>query len=68
MIKLCRFIKKNELKKVQDELTDLAQKLNSAVEANKRAEEIKQKQDFYRLQLTTIDLEEIRIIFGEFAI
>ena len=52
--------KKNELKKVQDELTDLAQKLNSAVEANKRAEEIKQKQDFYRLQLTTIDLDEIK--------
>ena len=52
--------KKNELKKVQDELADLAQKLNSAVEANKRAEEIKQKQDFYRLQLTTIDLDEIK--------
>ena len=52
--------KKNELKKVQDELTDLVQKLNSAVEANKRAEEIKQKQDFYRLQLTTIDLDEIK--------
>ena len=51
---------KNELKKVQDELTDLVQKLNSAVEANKRAEEIKQKQDFYRLQLTTIDLDEIK--------
>lgn len=52
--------KKNELKKVQDKLADLVQKLNSAVEANKRAEEIKQKQDFYRLQLTTIDLEEIK--------
>ena len=52
--------KKNELKKVQDELADLVQKLNSAVEANKRAEEIKQKQDFYRLQLTTIDLDEIK--------
>ena len=52
--------KKNELKKVQDELTDLTQKLNSAVEANKRAEEIKQKQDFYRLQLTVIDLDEIK--------
>ena len=52
--------KKNELKKVQDELTDLVQKLNCAVEANKRAEEIKQKQDFYRLQLTTIDLDEIK--------
>ena len=52
--------KKNELKKVQDELTDLVQKLNSAVEANKRAEGIKQKQDFYRLQLTTIDLDEIK--------
>lgn len=52
--------KKNELKKVQDELADLVQKLNSAVEANKRAEEIKQKQDFYRLQLTAIDLDEIK--------
>ena len=52
--------KKNELKKVQDELTDLVQKLNCAVEANKRAEEIKQKQDFYRLQLTAIDLDEIK--------
>ena len=52
--------KKNELKKVQDELTDLVQKLNSAVEANKLAEEIKQKQDFYRLQLTAIDLDEIK--------
>ena len=52
--------KKNELKKVQDELADLVQKLNSAVEANKRAEGIKQKQDFYRLQLTTIDLDEIK--------
>lgn len=52
--------KKNELKKVQDELTDLVQKLNSAVEANKRAEEIKQKQDFYKLQLTTTDLDEIK--------
>lgn len=52
--------KKNELKKIQDELTDLTQKLNSAVEANKRAEEIKQKQDFYRLQLTAIDLDEIK--------
>ena len=52
--------KKNELKKVQDKLADLVQKLNSAVEANKRAEEIKQKQDFYRLQLTTIDLDEIK--------
>ena len=52
--------KRNELKRVQDELTDLVQKLNSAVEANKRAEEIKQKQDFYKLQLTTTDLEEIK--------
>lgn len=52
--------KRNELKRVQDELTDLVQKLNSAVEANKRAEEIKQKQDFYKLQLTTIDLDEIK--------
>lgn len=52
--------KRNELKRVQDELTDLVQKLNSAVEANKRAEEIKQKQDFYKLQLTTTDLDEIK--------
>ena len=42
--------KKNERKKVQDEVAELVQKLKSAVEANKRGEEIKQKQDFYRLQ------------------
>lgn len=41
-------------------LKELQDKVNSAVEANKRAEEMRQKQDYYRLQIPTSDLEEIK--------
>lgn len=51
--------KKEELNKINKQLIDLASKFNSAVEANKRAEELKTKQDFYRLQLSSVDVEEI---------
>lgn len=51
--------KKLELFKVNAELADLTAKLNAAVEANKRAEELKAKQDFYRLQLPQVDIDEI---------
>ena len=40
-------------------LNDLIAKTNSAVEANKRAEEIKNQNDFYKLQLSEEDIEEI---------
>ena len=51
--------KQAELKEVDSKLADLTAKLNSAVEAAKRAEELRIKQDFYRLQLSSVDVEEI---------
>lgn len=51
--------KRIELAEVNASLTDLTAKLNAAVEANKRAEELRIKQDFYRLQLSQIDIDEI---------
>lgn len=51
--------KQNELSEVNKELSDLTAKLTSAVEAAKRAEELRVKQDFYRLQLSQADIDEI---------
>ena len=51
--------KQAELAEVNTKLTDLTAKLTSAVEAAKRAEELRIKQDFYRLQLSQADIEEI---------
>jgi hypothetical protein len=47
------------LAEVDTKLTDLTAKLTSAVEAAKRAEELRIKQDFYRLQLAQADIDEI---------
>lgn len=43
-------------------LNDLLAKTNSAVEAAKRAEEMRTAADFYRLQLSEIDLQEIEML------
>lgn len=51
--------KQAELAEVDAQLLDLTSKLTSAVEAAKRAEELRIKQDFYRLQLSQTDIEEI---------
>lgn len=51
--------KQAELAEVDAQLIDLTSKLTSAVEAAKRAEELRIKQDFYRLQLSQIDIDEI---------
>ena len=51
--------KQNELSEVDKKLFDLTAKLTSAVEAAKRAEELRIKQDFYRLQLSQADIDEI---------
>lgn len=51
--------KQNELSEVDKKLSDLTAKLTSAVEASKRAEELRVKQDFYRLQLSQADIDEI---------
>lgn len=52
--------KQIELKTVEDRITELNQKFSAAVEANKRQEEMDNKQDFYRLNLSAIDIEEIK--------
>ena len=51
--------KQNELSEVNNKLSDLTAKFTSAVEAAKRAEELRVKQDFYRLQLSQADIDEI---------
>ena len=51
--------KQKELAAVNSQLLDLSAKLDAAVEANKRAEELRAQQDYYRLQLSPIDIEEI---------
>lgn len=52
--------KQNELEKVNLRLNDLTAKLDSAIEAAKRAEEIRLNQEFYRLQLSQVDIDEIK--------
>ena len=52
--------KEDELEKVNLQLLDLSSKLNSAVEASKRAEKEKAQKDFYRLKLSAVDIEEIK--------
>ena len=51
--------KQNELAKIENQLQDLASKLTAAVEASKRSEEQRTQRDFYRLQLSNQDIEEI---------
>ena len=53
-------IKQSELKRITSQLDELTAKLNSAIEAAKRAEELKANQDFYRLQLSQTDIDEIK--------
>lgn len=52
--------KQEELDKINKELIDLTSKMDAAVEASKRAEQQSVKQDFYRLQLPKVDIEEIK--------
>ena len=52
--------KQIELEKVNDLLQMLTTNVEMAVAANKRAEEMKQQQDFYKLNLSLLDIEEIK--------
>ena len=52
--------KQEELNKISQELVEAKSKQNAIVEANKRAEEVKQKEQFYKLNLSEIDIEEIK--------
>lgn len=46
----------------ENELNELISKVNSIIEVNKRAELEKEQRDFYRLQLSDTDIEEIKRI------
>lgn len=52
--------KQNELHQILLALDNAKAKQDVIVEANKRAEEIKQKEQFYRLNLSDTDIEEIK--------
>ena len=52
----------NEMSKLNAQLDDLRSKMASAVEANKRAEELKTKTEFYKLQLSEVDTQEIEML------
>lgn len=52
--------KQEELNKISQELVEAKAKQNAIVEANKRAEEVRQKEQFYKLNLSEIDIEEIK--------
>ena len=49
-----------EIKNAERHLADLISKVAAAVAAAKRQEEIETAQDFYRLNLPDIDIEEIQ--------
>ena len=49
----------NKILEQENKLYELQQKVNSIVEANKRIELEKQQKNFYRLQLSELDIEEI---------
>lgn len=51
--------KKESLRLIEDKLFDISKKFAAAVEANKRAQEMEDKENFYRLQLSKEDLNEI---------
>ena len=53
-------VKTKELEEVLVKLSEAQAKANAAVEVNKRAELDRQKKDFYRLQLSEEDLDEIK--------
>ena len=54
--------KDDECQRLYHEIEQLQITSSAAVAAAKRAEEIKQEANFYKLQLTDVDLEEIRLL------
>lgn len=52
--------KQEELKQLEEAISGLRQTVTAAVEANKRHLEEKTQQDFYRLQLPSSDINEIK--------
>ena len=54
--------KKEELNKLDEEIQLHSREVAAAVDAAKRAEEIKIQADFYKLQLPQIDIDEIKLL------
>lgn len=54
--------KREELNKLDEEIYLHSREVAAAVDAAKRAEEIKTKADFYKLQLPQIDIDEIKLL------
>ena len=52
-------VSSKELEEALAKLADIQAKTSAAIEVNKRAELEKSEKDFYRLQLSDVDLEEI---------
>lgn len=52
-------IKQEQLNQATQALQDMQAKVAAAIEASKRQEEMESQQNFYRIQLSDIDLEEI---------
>ena len=51
--------KQESLKLIEDKLIDISKKFSAAVEANKRTQAMEKQENFYRLQLSKDDLNEI---------
>lgn len=54
--------KQKELEVLDDKIFKLTREVDAAVEAAKRAEEIKNQANFYKLQLSSADIEEIKLL------
>lgn len=54
--------KQKELEVLDDKIFKLTREVDAAVEAAKRAEEIKNQANFYKLQLSSVDIEEIKLL------
>lgn len=54
--------KQKELDVLDDKIFKLTREVDAAVEAAKRAEEIKNQANFYKLQLSSVDIEEIKLL------
>ena len=54
--------KQKELEVLDDKIFKLTREVDAAIEAAKRAEEIKNQANFYKLQLSSIDIEEIKLL------
>ena len=54
--------KQKELDVLDDKIFKLTREVDAAVEAAKRAEEIKNQANFYKLQLSSADIEEIKLL------